>query len=126
MSPFGKEAFREGLKALDYACTDLPDARLSFPYTINAGRFAGTQVEVGLEIPPDFNVTCPSGPHIRPRLVPINTAAQTNERAAESPAFGTDWLYLSRPFSSDGGAWNRTPRDVRAYLKHVKRILETL
>ena len=125
MSAFGKEAFRDGLKALGYSPSELEGARISFVYTIGAGRFAGQEIEVGLEIPPDFNVTCPSGPHIRPRLIPINSSANDNTRAADSP-FGGDWQYLSRPFSSDGGAWNRTTRDVRAYLRHVKRILETL
>ena len=123
---FGKEAFSEGLRQLGYDPEDRSDNRLAFKYTIAAGRFRDKVITVGIEVPADFNVTCPTGPHISPRLIPINTGAPGNDRAAESPNFGSEWQYLSRPFVDQNAGWNRTSRDVKAYLWHIKRILETL
>jgi hypothetical protein len=122
---FGKQPFIDGLKQLGYGPDDRGDSRVGFSYAIGAGRFQGKVITVGIEVPADFNVTCPTGPHISPRLIPINTGAPGNDRAAESP-FGPEWQYLSRPFVDQAEGWNRTTRDVKAYLKHVKRILETL
>jgi hypothetical protein len=123
---FGKDAFKEGLKQLGYDPEDRGDNRLAFKHPIAAGRFQGQTILVGIEVPSDFNVTCPTGPHISPRLIPINPSGVGNDRAAESPNFGADWEYLSRPFRDQREGWNRTSRDVKAYLRHVKYILETL
>ncbi len=123
---FGKEAFSEGLKQLGYVPEDGKDNRLAFKYTISAGRFKDSVITVGIEVPPDFNVTCPTGPHISPRLIPINPNAAGHDRSAESPNFGSEWQYLSRPFVDQQAGWNRTSRNVKAYMQHIKRILDTL
>ncbi|MGH9713615.1 MAG: hypothetical protein ACRD5M_09990 [Candidatus Acidiferrales bacterium] len=123
---FGKEAFSEGLKQLGYNPVDRGDSRLAFEYPIGAGRFKDKIITVGIEVPPDFNVTCPTGPHISPRLIPINPNAPGNDRAADSPNFGSEWQYLSRPFVDQQAGWNRTSRNVKAYMQHIKRILDTL
>jgi|ERR1017187_1373410 hypothetical protein len=123
---FGKEAFNAGLKELGYEAEDGGENRTVFKYVIGAGRFKDQTIKVGIEVPTDFNVTCPTGPHISPRLIPINTGALGNDRAAESPNFGPEWQYLSRPFVDQQEGWGRTTRDVKAYLRHVKRIFETL
>lgn len=126
MTVFGKDAFIEGLRGLGYDSMDHGEGKVSFRYTIGAGRFKDQVITVGIAVPTDFNVTCPTGPHITPRLIPINPAGAGNDRAAESPQFGPEWEYLSRPFVDNTEGWNRTTRDVKAYLRHVKRILETL
>jgi hypothetical protein len=123
---FGKEAFATELKALGFNAADLGENRLAFKYVIGEGRFKDQAITIGLEVPPDFNVTCPTGPHISPRLIPINTGALGNDRAAESPNFGAEWQYLSRPFGEQQMGWGRTNRTVKAYLRHIKRILEVL
>ena len=122
---FGKEAFAEGLRQLGHAVEDRGGPRVSFSHTIGGGRFKDTTVTIGIEVPSDFNVTPPTGPHITPRLIPINTNALGNDRAAES-SFGPEWQYLSRPFRDGSDGWNRTKRDVKAYLRHIRNILETL
>jgi hypothetical protein len=122
----GKEAFIEGLKQLGYEPEDKGDNRVAFRYTIAAGRFKEQTVLVGIEVPADFNVTCPTGPHILPRLIPQNPGGTANDRAADSN-FGKEWQYFSRPFSDpQQTGWGRTTKDVKAYLRHIKRILETL
>ena len=125
MAVFGKDAFAAGLKELGYSPEDLGNNRLAFAYTVAGGRFKGQAVKVGLEIPPDFQATCPTGPHILPRLIPINTNGGPNNRAADS-SFGAEWEYLSRPFVDGTDGWNRTRKDVKAYLRHIQRVLEIL
>jgi hypothetical protein len=122
---FGTEAFAAGLKELGYAPEDSGNNRVAFGYTIAAGRFKGQVVRIGLEVPPDFHATCPTGPHVSPRLIPINANGGPNNRATDSP-FGAEWEYLSRPFVDGTEGWNRTTKDVKAYLRHIQRILEIL
>lgn len=121
----GKEAFVLGLKELGYTAEDLGPSRVAFPYTIKDGRFKDRAIKVGIDVPADFNVTCPTGPHISPCLIPMNPSGAGNDRAATSP-FGSEWQYLSRPFRDQQQGWNRTGRDVKAYLHHVRQILDTL
>jgi len=122
---FGKEAFAAGLMELGYAPEDLGNNRVAFTCTVAAGRFKGQVIKMGLEVPPDFHATCPTGPHILPRLIPINTNGGPENRAADSP-FGAEWEYLSRPFVDGADGWNRTTKDVKAYLRHLQRVLEIL
>ena len=125
MAVFGKEAFAAGLKELGYAPEDLGNNRVAFAYTVAAGRFKGQVIKMGLEVPRDFHATCPTGPHISPRLIPINANGGPNNRAADSP-FGAEWAYLSRPFVDGADGWNRTTKDVKAYMRHLQRVLEIL
>ena len=125
MPVFGKEAFAAGLKEHGYAPEDLGNNHLAFAYTVAAGRFKGQVIKMGLEVPPDFHATCPTGPHISPRLIPINPNGGPNNRAADSP-FGSQWEYLSRPFVDGADGRNRTTKDVKAYLRHLQRVLEIL
>ena len=125
MVTFGKGAFLAGLKELGYAPEDLADNRVAFVYAIPAGRFKGQTIKMGLEVPADFHATCPTGPHISPPLIPMNPNGGPENRAANSP-FGAEWQYLSRPFVEGNDGWNRTTKDVKAYLRHVQRVLEAL
>jgi hypothetical protein len=124
----GKEAYIDGLKQLGYKPEELKEPgenRVAFSYVIREGRFKDRTVLVGVEVPPDFPVTCPTGPHISEKLIPMNPNGTGNDKAVDSP-FGTDWMYLSRPLDVGNEGWNRTTKEVKAYIKHVKRILETL
>lgn len=119
----GTEKFNEGLKDLGYEVEEKGNNRIAINYSITNGRFKDKKIKLGFEIPPDFEVTPPSGPHISPRLLPINPNGAThNDRAAESPNFGSEWEYLSRPFQN----WAKTKRSVKEYMRHVKHLLETL
>lgn len=122
---WGKAAFEKGLTDLGIESTPGDGQFVLFPYTVKDGRFKDRNITIALEIPPDFNVTCPSGPHIKPQLIPINPAPMNNTRAAAS-SLGTEWEYLSRPFGEGQKGWPGSPRDVKAYMRHINRILETL
>ena len=94
----GREEFERQLRELGYKPEpDQPPNRVVFPYTAMGGRFEAQVVKIGLEVPPDFSRTPPPGPHVSPKILPINTSASAHpDKVADSP-FGPEWEYWSRP-----------------------------
>lgn len=119
----GKDKFIEELESAGYTVESLDGSKIAFEYAVINGKFKDRKIKIGLEIPTDFNITCPTGPHLSPRLIDLNPNGIGNDRAVESP-FGAEWEYLSRPYPDNG--WPRTNRKVKAYLLFVKHIIETL
>lgn len=119
---FGAAAFLAGLAELGFdakmhgGSTD----RIAFDYEVPTGRFAGKKVKLGFIVPPDFPVSPPTGPHVCPRIWPINTGAQHPQRAHESPHFGGEWQYWSRPIPN----WAAT-RSMAAYMAHIWNLWHT-
>ena len=122
----GREEFVRQLLELGYELLPLPPDpaqpgnRVAIEYVVQGGRFAGQTIKLGFEVPPDFPRTPPSGPHVSPRLLPINPGANHPDRAAESP-FGPDWEYWSRPYR---GKW-RGREGVSEYLAHIDHLFST-
>lgn len=115
------EQFVEEARQLGFEPAVRDGNRVVFAYEVPVGRFAGLRITLGFEVPPDFDRTPPSGPHISPRIMPINTEASRHpERVAPSP-FGEEFEYLSRPYEQ----WGRDGRTLSAYMAHVRNILGT-
>ena len=87
---------------------------LIFGYAIEVGSRAGQQVRIGLQIPADWPLTPPPGPHVSPRLGHPHGAVHP------SP-LGAGWEYWSRPAQN----W-AADRSVRAYLRHLRRLFAQL
>jgi len=101
---------------------DLGADRVAIPYEIPCGRLAGTKIKLGFAVPEDFALTPPSGPHVSPRLLPINPQGPHPNGAIHESPFGADWQYWSRPL----GHWAQTKRKVRDVLAHINRLFDTL
>lgn len=67
----GAALFAAQLRAAGYDVTELPDHHVKFPYSVNVGRYAGLELELGFVVPPDFPLTAPHGPHVN-RLLHSN------------------------------------------------------
>ena len=119
----GKEKFIAGLQKLGHKVRDDNNRIIIDDYSLKGGRFAGQNIKLGFEVPNDFEVNTPHGPHISPRLIPvINTGSQNHsERVHESP-FGSEWEHFSRPYPG----WEKTSRTVAVYMAYVRQLLETL
>lgn len=117
----GRDEFERQLRELGYEPELLQGNRLAIAYAIPSGNFAGRSVKLGFAVPPTFSREPPSGPHVSPRLKPNNGANSHPERVADSE-FGSDWMYLSRPYN---GGWT-SKRGVAGYLAYVFHVLETL
>src|SRR6266849_936049 len=88
------------LVALGFQVSRVSTDQVTFPYCVPVGRFRGTEVTLGFNIPQDFPLTCPGGPCVSPRLLQLNQDASLGHPAGgvhEAPQFGADWQYWSRP-----------------------------
>lgn len=116
------EAILSQLQALGLNPTHHGDGRVTFPYRVPVGRFQGQAIELGLKFPGDFPLNPPTGPHVKPRLLPLNNqqVPHPNGGIHEAREFGEDWEYWSRPFPD----WPHSARDVRAYMQHVRALFD--
>ena len=118
----GREEFERQLKEMGiepYLAQG--DNRVVFDYVVPAGRFSGKEIKIGLVVPPDFNRTPPGGPHICPKLLPMNPNAQDHPSKTADSEFGADWQYLSRPYR---GRW-KGREGVAEYLTHIDHLFTT-
>jgi len=115
--------FVKQLRDMGFDVTELPDNRVSFPYTVEIGKFEGQEIAVGFVVPPDFPLNPPTGPHIKPRLLPINTAQGLHPLAGvhETSQFGSEWQYWSRPMHH----WSTCEKTARDVMRHLRRLFET-
>lgn len=113
--------FASQLVARGYGATEVAANRITFRYAVEVGRFAGQEVVIGIEVPPDFDRTPPSGPHVSPRILPINPTATTHPEKVLESNFGVDFEYWSRPYTN----WGKDGRDVGAYLAFLRHLFAT-
>lgn len=126
----GVAAFVEGLRECGYSPETVPgDARLvTFGYKVPSGKFAGTQVKLGFIVPDDFPMTEPTGPHVSPRILPINAQSGPHPlcgiHETHSQPFavtGEEWEYWSRPFPN----WKDSKKTVATYLSHIWNLWDS-
>jgi hypothetical protein len=118
----GHQEFERQLKEQGYEpFLGFPPPRVAFEYEIPRGAFKGLKVKIGLEVPPDFPLTPPTGLHISPCLLPFNPNGSTHKDRTAPSGFGSDWQYLSRPFVG----W-KVASAVPRYLIHIDWLLETI
>jgi hypothetical protein len=117
------QGFVQQLKDLGYKVEDKGDGKVAFPYTVPVGKFEGKEITLGFVVPGDFPATPPSGPHVSPRLLPLNNSSQQHPAGGvhESAPFGPGWEYWSRPFPG----WAGTDRTARAYMAHIRNLFFT-
>jgi len=111
--------FSDQLRDIGYD-PSVEENRVIFDYTVEVGKFKGQKVKLGFEAQ-DFPLAPPSGPHLSPRILPLNPSAECHpEKVVESP-FGEDWEYWSRPYPATPG-WQKSSRSARAYLRHIRHL----
>lgn len=111
------------LRDLGLEPTDRGDGKVSFPYVVPVGKFQGEKIELGIKFNPDFPLSPPGGPHVKPMLLPLNNAQGIPHPsgAIHKSEFGDEWEYWSRPFPD----WPNSGRTVRAYMAHVRGLFAT-
>lgn len=114
--------FIEQLKAIVGEVQDLGDGKVAFTYTVLTGSFAGKTIRLGFQVPQDFPLSSPSGPHISPRLLPNQSGGvHPTGGIHNSDAFGPDWHYWSRPMPN----WVSTKRSAKDLMAHVRHLFDT-
>lgn len=111
------------LKELGHQPQEIDGDKVIVPYAVPCGRLAGQQIKLGFVVPGDFSLTPPSGPHVSPRLLPLNPSSGTHPNCGvHESAFGGEWEYWSRPLSH----WAQTKRKVKDVMAHVRHLFDTL
>jgi len=115
--------FIQQLRDQGYNVEELSDGKIAFDYQVQFGRFLNQTIKLGFIVPGDFPLNPPSGPHISPRLLPINAEAGNHPLGGvhESSGFGTDWEYWSRPYPN----WANTDRSAKTYMRYIEHLLQT-
>lgn len=114
------EDFEDYLRGLGYAVEDLVDSTgISYvvirQVEINGGSLAGKTCDVAFARVVVTPFVFPPALHVRPQLLPMNTAAPF---ATQSSVLGSDWQYWSRQY-------NRPPT-VRGVWAHVLTVLQEM
>jgi hypothetical protein len=122
---FGVANFKAGLATLGYAASEIGDGNLAFEYVVEVGRFKGQVVMLGFKVPPDFPLTPPSGPHVKPHIHAMQGGG-VHPTGGVHPSSGhsglsDDFQYWSRPFPG----WNETRKTVSDYLAFVRHLWAT-
>lgn len=118
----GRPEFIEELRTLFGEVNDHNDGKVSFGYKPEVGRCAGQEFKVGYDIPMDFPVTPPSGPHVSPRIFQNQSGGNHPTGGIHDSPFGTDWHYWSRPMRH----WAKTNRRVVDVIEHLKKLFATV
>lgn len=105
----GAAGFLAALAAAGYTAME-KDGHAVFTYTVEVGSLAGREISIGLQIPGDWPITPPPGPHVSPRL-------GHPDGAVHGSPLGDDWEYWSRP----DDLWP-DERSMRAYLRHLRTL----
>lgn len=114
--------FVSGLRTGGYGVRELGGNRVTFPYVVPTGRFAGTEIDLGFDVPADFPLTPPGGPHVSPRLLPITNGGGSHPSGGvHTSPFGETFEYWSRPLSH----WPSTKRTVKDVMAHIRHLFDT-
>ena len=116
-----RKDFIDQLKALGHAVEQPAEDRIAFAYVPRIGRFRGKELTLGFVVGNDFPANCPSGPHIKPELLPLKNGGEHPDGGIQaSQQFGEGWQYWSRPFPN----WNGSGRTAKVYMEHIDRLFD--
>lgn len=115
----GRTEFIEQLKALGYSTHELSHGMIGVILVIPVGKNSGISIDLALQVPNDFPMNCPPGPHFK--SIDVKNWIEPSRNIHDS-TLGGEWRYWSRPFPD----WNRTEKTVRTYFAHLKNLLANL
>lgn len=97
-----------------------PGGFVAFKFIIPIGRFKAQEVEVALNAP-HFPSIPPSGPYLKPHLLPMGVAGQhpfggIHDRKVPNEQF----QYWSRPF----GDWSGSDKNIKTYIAFLRTLFD--
>ena len=88
----GLDDFSDQLRGLGFEVERIGPDRVVFPYLIEVGPRVDDLIRLGFVVPGDYNLSCPSGPHVSPRLFPNQSGGLHPTGGIHDSDFGPDWL----------------------------------
>lgn len=100
---------------------DHGDGRVVFDYTVTTGIYTGKKLAIGYEVPVDFPMVPPPGPHVSEQIWPIKSGGEHPSGGIHKSPFGPNWQYWSRPIKN----WKETDRSAKTVLAHLNFLFDT-
>jgi hypothetical protein len=119
-----RKDFIDQAVALGYKIQEPDGSKVIFEYVVPVGKNIGKRIVLGFEVSNDYPMNCPPGPHIKA----IDSGWREHpQNVSDSPFnnlrdLGSGWRYWSRPFKE----WNRSDRNFKAYMAHIKNLMMSL
>jgi hypothetical protein len=110
------------LIAAGYKATRHSNDFISFEFDVPHGRFKGRKIEVALDAP-QFPLIPPSGPYIKPHILPINGSGNKHpfDGIHDRKQPTEEFQYWSRPCNS----WNGCEKkDIKTYIAFLRTLFD--
>jgi hypothetical protein len=117
----GTQELERQLAGKGYKTWSYKNNFIAFKMIVPHGRFRGLEVEIALQAP-QFPQVPPSGPHIKPHLLPFNPSGQTHpfDGIHDRKVPTSEFQYWSRPFKG----WNKSKMNVDEYLAFLRTLFD--
>lgn len=97
-----------------------PGGFVAFKFRIPIGRFRGQEIEVAVNAP-HFPSIPPSGPYIKPHLLPAGVAGQHPFGGVHDRKVPTEeFQYWSRPFNE----WSDSDQTMKTYIAFLRTLFD--
>ena len=117
----GIETLESQLSEEGYETWRLGKNFVAFRFLVPHGRFRGQTIEIALQAP-NFPEIPPSGPHIKPHLLPISGGGGVHPlggvHARNQPS--ADFQYWSRPFNG----WKNSQKNAAEYIAFLRTLFD--
>lgn len=109
------------LDELGYLSSIISNQFVVFKFKVPTGRFKDKEIEIALEAP-QFPLNPPSGPYIKPHLLPITGGGGVHPTGGihQRNIPTTEFQYWSRPFQN----WNNTEKNAKEYLAFIRTLFD--
>lgn len=117
----GIKELQNQLNEMGYETIILNKKFVVFKFIIPLGKFKDQEIEVALDAP-HFPLNPPSGPYIKPHLLPISGGGGSHPTGGihkrDLPT--AEFQYWSRPFRG----WNKSQKNAKEYLAFIRTLFD--
>lgn len=117
----GLDELHRQLCELGYSASVVDNRFVMFKFCVPTGRFKDAVIEIALEAP-QFPLNPPSGPYIKPHLMPINGGGGEHPNAGihQRNLPTSEFQYWSRPFIN----WNNSEKTAKEYIAFIRTLFD--
>jgi hypothetical protein len=117
----GLNVLQQQLEELGYSTKIEEGGFIVFKFVVPIGKFKDNEIEIGLQAP-QFPLNPPSGPYIKPHLLPISGGGGSHPYGGihQRNLPTSEFQYWSRPFTN----WNNSSKNAKEYLAFIRTLFD--
>lgn len=117
----GLNELQRQLSELGYMPSIIDNRFVVFNFRVPLGKFKDRKIEIALEAP-QFPLNPPSGPYIKPHLMPISGGGGVHPNGGihQRNLPSQEFQYWSRPFPN----WNNSEKNAKEYLAFIRTLFD--